>query len=478
MLFIRVVAPLTTVLFLSGCVLGPDHKPPEIALPGKFAEAGATSNGDVSQVAWWKAFNDSRLNGYVQTGLDQNLDILQAMERINAAQANVVAAGAGSLPSLDLDASASRSGEVDIGGSLPADNPVTSVRSNLTASWFLDLFGLYRRSKESALASLDAAYASVDVARLTLLSQVASAYIDVRYYQERIAIARQNLDSRRETLNLTKLQLEAGAASRLDVVQSEGLVNSTLAELPGLETQFRTAAHRIATLLGLPASSLVTELQKGAHQPVARFNAKAGIPADLIRNRPDIRASERQLAAAVAEIGVAEAQLYPAITLGGSISPSYTKTSLGESGILGWSFGPTLSLPIFDGGALRANVSSKESAAREAYLSWKQTVLDAVEEVENALAAVARDRRTVDALQATVKSYQEALQLATASYRDGASSLLDVLDAQRQVSTAQANLAQAVQQVAQDFVALNVAIGGGYGFGKVDAKLAAALAQK
>ncbi|WJR69035.1 efflux transporter outer membrane subunit [Neorhizobium sp. CSC1952] len=480
MLFIRVVAPLTTVLLLSGCVVGPNHTPPEIALPGKFAEAGATSNGDVSQVAWWKAFNDSRLNGYVQQGLGQNLDVLQALERINQAQASVVSAGAGSLPSLDLGGSAERSGTKDIGGPLSptSASPQTTVSGNLTASWFLDLFGLYRRSKESALANLDAAYANVDVARLTLLSQVASSYIDVRYYQERIAIARQNLESRRETLNLTKLQLEAGAASRLDVVQSEGLVNSTLAELPGLETQFRTAAHRIATLLGLPASSLVPELQKGARQPVARFNARAGIPADLIRNRPDIRAAERQLAAAVAQIGVAEAQLYPAITLGGSITPSYTRIAAGESGVLGWSFGPGLSLPIFDGGALRANLSSSESAAREQYLAWKQTVLNAVEEVENALAAVARDRRTVEALQATVRSYQEALQLATASYRDGASSLLDVLDAQRQVSTAQANLAQAVQQVAQDFVALNVAIGGGYGFGQVDAKVAAALAKK
>ncbi len=476
MLSIRVIAPLT-MLLLSGCVVGPNHAAPEIALPGKFAEARAASNGDVSQVAWWTAFNDSRLNGYMQQGLRQNLDVLQALERINQAEAAVISASAGGLPSLDLGTSAGRNGERDIGGPVDAASaPRTSVSADLTASWFLDLFGRYRRARESALASLDASYASADVARLTLLSQVAAAYIDVRYYQERIAIARQNLGSRRETLNLTTLQLEAGAASRLDVVQSEGLVNSTLAEIPGLETQFRSAAHRIATLLGLPASSLVTELQKGARQPVARFNVRAGIPADLIRNRPDIRAAERQLASAVAEIGVAESQLYPAITLGGTISPSYSRVAgAGESGILGWSFGPQLSLPIFDGGALKANVRSRESAAREAYLAWKQTVLDAVEEVENALAAVARDRRTVDALQATVKSYQEALQLATASYRDGASSLLDVLDAQRQVSTAQANLAEAVRQVAQDFVSLNVAIGSGYGFGKIDTSVASVV---
>lgn len=455
------------MLLLSGCVVGPDHAAPAITLPAKYAEGPSSSNGDVTTAAWWTAFGDSRLNSYVQQGLSQNLDVLQALERINQAEANVVQAAAGGFPSLDFSAQAERSGTKDIGGSLTPSSTgaQTRVAGGPSASWFLDLFGRFRRSKEAALANLDAAYAGVDVARLSLLQAVVSAYIDVRYYQERIAVARQNLASRRETLDLTRLQLEAGAASRLDVVQSEGLVNSTLAEIPALETAFRGAAHRVATLLGLPASSLLPELQKGARQPVARFNAKAGVPADLIRNRPDIRAAERQLAAAVAQIGVAEAQLYPAITLGGSITPSYTRVSGLESGVLSWAFGPSISLPIFDGGSLKANVSAAESTARESYLAWKQTVLNAVEEVENALAAVSRDARTVNALRNTVGSYEEALQLATASYRDGASSLLDVLDAQRQVSSARANLAQAVQQMAQDFVSLNVAIGGGYAFG-------------
>ncbi|CCF21037.1 Nodulation protein T [Pseudorhizobium banfieldiae] len=474
---IHLAAPLAFLL-LSGCVVGPEHAAPEIALPAQFTEGPASSNGDVSAHAWWTAFNDSRLNGYVEQGLSQNLDVLQALERINQAEAAVVQAGAGALPALDFGAQAERSGTRDIGGSLSptSTSPQTTVAGALDASWLLDLFGLYKRSRESALAQLDASYASVDVARLTLLSQVVAAYIDVRYYQERMALARQSLSSRRETLDLTRLQLEAGAASRLDVVQAEGLVNTTLAEIPRLETQFRSATHRVATLLALPASALLPELQKGARQPVARFKANAGVPADLIRNRPDIRAAERQLAAAVAEIGVAEAQLYPAVTLGGSIRPSYTRISSGESGILSWSFGPALSLPIFDGGALKANVSASESIAREAYLAWKQTVLDAVEEVENALAAVARDTRIVAALRDTVRSYEEALELATASYRDGASSLLDVLDAQRQVSTAQANLAEAVRQMAQDFVSLNIAIGGGYAYSPPTATLLASAA--
>jgi len=468
MVSIRAAAPLV-MLLLSGCVVGPDHTAPEITLPSKFAEGSVKSNGDISTDQWWTAFNDSRLNSYVKQGLDQNLDILQAMERINQAEADVISAGAGGLPSLALGSGVTRSGTRVMSGS-GGTIPRTTASAGLEGSWLLDFFGLYSRSKQAALAQLDAADAAVDTARLSLLSQVAAAYIDVRYYQESIALARSNLKSRNETLDLTKLQLDAGAASRLDVVQSESQVNLTLATIPALETQYRQAAHRVATLLGMPASSLLGELQKGARQPVARFNAKAGVPADLIRNRPDIRAAERQLAAAVANIGVAEAQLYPSISLGGSITPSYTRLNGGpESKLLSWSFGPTLNLPIFDGGQLRANLSARESLAREAYLAWKKTVLTAVEEVENALAAVTRDSRTVSANRATVASSQEALTLATASYRDGASSLLDVLDAQRNVSDAQSNLANAIRVMAQDYVSLSVAMGGGYAYGKAPA---------
>lgn len=462
---IRATIPLA-MLLLSGCVVGPDHKAPETQMPVKFAEGGNATNGDVATVAWWNAFNDSRLNGYVETGLSQNLTVLQALERINQAESQITVAGAGALPSLTGSASHSTS---QTSGSLPTATSRVQNRSagGLDVSWLLDLFGQYRRSKESASARLDAAYSTADVQRLTLISSVVAAYIDVRYFQERLAIARENLKSRRETLDLTKLQLEAGAASRLDVVQSEGLVNSTLADMPGLETNFRQAAHRIATLLGMPASSLVMELQRGARQPVARRPATTGIPADLIRNRPDIRVAERRLAAATAEIGVAESRLYPSITISGSIAPSLVNIS--NNGSRGtsntWSFGPSLVLPILDGGSLRANVDIAKSSAREQYLAWKATVLNAIEEVENALAAVNRDKQTEDALRRTVKSYQEALSLATASYRDGASSLLDVLDAQRQVSTAQANLATAVQKTAQDYVSLSIALGGGYAIG-------------
>jgi outer membrane protein, multidrug efflux system len=455
-------AVLVVTTTLAGCVSGPDHVAPETALPAKFGEGGGVSNGDVATMQWWTAYRDPKLNGLVAQGLAQNLTILQAMERINAAQSNVTVAGAGSLPSLVVGASHTTSGRLGELRNQSASVVTNTSSGEASVSWLLDLFGEYRRSKESALASLDSAYATADVARLSFLQDLVSSYIDARYYQERIALSKANLKSRRETFDLTKFQLEAGAASRLDVVQAEGLVQSTQAEIPGLETSFRISAHHIATLLGLPASSLMEELQRGASQPVFRGGLQAGVPADLIRNRPDIRRAERDLAAATANIGVAQAQLYPSITLSGSISPSYIRPIGANGGLTTWSFGPSLSLPIFDGGRLRANVDITKSQARTQYLAWKAAVLTAVEEVENALSAVRRDARTVEALRAQVKTTQESLELSTASYKDGASSLLDVLDAQRQVSVAQASLAAAVQQMAKDYVALNVAVGGGY----------------
>jgi outer membrane protein, multidrug efflux system len=461
-LSIRRFAPLMFVA-LSGCMVGPDYEAPQTPLPVKFSEGRNASIGNVSLKPWWTAFTDQRLNSLVAQGMAQNLDVLQAVERIQSSEANVTSAGAGSLPSLTGSGSQTFSGSDGYKG---RTNSSTS-EGGLSVSWLLDLFGEYRRSKESARASLDAAYASADVARLSLLSDLVTSYIDVRYYQERMAIARDNLKSRQETLELTKFRLDAGAASRLDVVQAEGLVNSTLADMSTLETSFRKSAHHVATLIGLPAASLVSDLSRSSGQPVAHDAVRTGIPADLVRNRPDIRKAERELAAAVADIGVAKAQLFPSIKLSGSISPSYIKSNTASGGITSWSFGPTLNLPIFDGGALRANVQSKESAARSAYLAWKQTVLNAIEEVENAMVALSRDGKAVSASRAEVSSYREALDLSTASYKDGASSLLDVLDAQRSVSTAQANLAQAVRQMAADYVTLNVAIGGGYAAGRL-----------
>ncbi|MBY5632327.1 efflux transporter outer membrane subunit [Rhizobium leguminosarum] len=443
-------------LLLSSCMLGPDYASPETPLPANFSEGAKQSVGDVAVSAWWNSFSDRTLNQYVATGLDENLSVQQALERINAAAADVTITGAGGFPNLDFGAL----------HTICKARDVTSTQNisggQLSLTWLLDVFGQYRRSTESALASLDSAHAAVDVAKLALIKDLISSYIDARYYQQRVSISRANLKSRQETYDLTNFQLEAGAASRLDVSQAEALVQSTIAELPSLELNFRVSAHHIATLIALPSEMVVKQLQKNEGQPVYRGKLNAGIPADLIRNRPDIRQAERNLAAATAKIGVAEARLYPAITLSGSITPSYSNQRGRRVDISKWTFGPSLDLPILDGGRLRANVETSKLAAAAAYISWKSTVLTAVQEVQDALTAVRRDVRTVNSRHGQVETTEETLKLSVDSYKDGASSLLDVLDAQRQVSSAQASLATAIQKLAKDHVQLNVAIGGGF----------------
>ncbi|WP_075291192.1 efflux transporter outer membrane subunit [Pararhizobium arenae] len=460
---LKVLLPLS-LLLLSGCVVGPDYQKPDEALPAKFSQGGHASSDNVTLNPWWEAFRDTRLNALVAQGMNENLDVQQALERIVEARANVIVAGAGGLPQINAGGAATAQGSDGsyLRDSTGRDHSQTkTLNAGGDASWLIDLFGQYRRAKESAEASLDASYDNVNVARLAYLSDLTTSYIEARYNQEALALQRKNLESRRETLKLTNDIKAAGAASSLDVVQAEGLVNTTLAELPGYETGFNQAANHIATLLGLPATSVTASLIKGAAQPWPRYNTKVGIPADLIRNRPDIRSAERLLAAQTAAIGVAEAQLYPSLSLGGTIDATRTIASAATGGTGAWSFGPSLSIPVFNGGRLKANVEIEKSAAQQQYLTWKATVLNAVEEVENALIALRKNYETVAALRKVVDSYEQALSLARESYRGGATSLLDVLDAERNLAASRVTLAASIRNLASNYVALNIAIGGG-----------------
>ncbi len=464
MKIVKVLLPLSLAL-LSGCVVGPDYKSPTADLPSKFSQGGKAESDNVALNPWWEAFRDKKLNGLVAQGLGENLNVQQSIERVVEARANVIVAGAGGLPQISANGSGSVAGQ---DGSYLRKNSgrdhsqTKTIGGGGDASWLIDLFGQYARAKESASASLDAAYADVNVARLAYLSDLTNSYIEARYNQEAYALQQKSLASRRETLKLTNDIKAAGAASSLDVVQAEGLVNTTLAELPGYQTGFNQAANHIATLLGVPATTVTAGLRNGGSQPSPRYNTKIGIPADLVRNRPDIRRAERLLAAATAQIGVAEAQLYPSLTLSGNIDGSRIVSSV-AGGLGAWSFGPSLNIPIFNGGRLKANVDIAKSGAQQQYLSWKQTVLQGIEEVENALVALRNNYQTVAALRKVVNSYEDALGLARESYKGGATSLLDVLDAERNLANSRIALAAGIRNLANNYVSLNVAIGGGAG---------------
>lgn len=443
----KLLLAASVAALLAGCS-SLAYQQPTMAVPATFGAATKASvSVDNSSKAWWTAFRDDRLSRLIDRGLAENLSIAQAVERINEANAGMIGAGATLLPA----ASGSITGR-ETGGSAPS---TSSVSYGGSASWMLDLFGQYSNSRRAAEANLDAAYFSADAARLTFLSELTNAYIDLRYYQESLALTRLSLATRRQTLELTEGLLNNGAGSQLDVLQAQSALDAASLQLPSLELGFVRSLNRLATLTAQSSAVLEKDLQKGAPQPWPRARTNAGIPADLIRQRPDIQAAERALFAATANAGIAEAQMYPSITLSGNIQ----LTSPGNS--TSWGFGPTLNLPFLDGGRARANHQAALSQVNQAYLSWQSTVRGAIEETDNALAAVRRDGRSIDAATKVSDSAQRTLQLARTSYKEGQGQILDVLNAERGLFDARAQLAASTRQYATNYVLLNVAIGGG-----------------
>ncbi|RDD96409.1 RND transporter [Paracoccus pantotrophus] len=396
--------------------------------------------------AWWAAFRDKRLDALIAAGLKRNLDVQTAVATIREAQANARLVGASDLPQVDAQGSAARSR--DERGVFESDSATLGV------SWLVDLFGSTRAARQGASARLDAAYLSAEVARLTVASAIASAYVDARYYQEALALTRQSLESRRRTLEMTRTQDAFGSVSRLEVLQAEQLVAQAEAALPGLEVGFDQSVNRLATLTAGRSADLAAELRRGGGQPRARYSASVGVPADVVRVRPDVRMAERNLAAAAADVGEARAAFYPRLTLSGSITPTNGKS---------WSFGPQISLPLFSGGANQARLSAAEARAEQARLAWQAAVLGAVEEVENALAGYNRDARAVAAQSRLVENARETVNLTRSSYELGEADFFPVLDAERSLLSARQELAAAIRQQALNFVALSAAAAGGVG---------------
>ncbi|WP_128254372.1 efflux transporter outer membrane subunit [Falsirhodobacter deserti] len=441
------IRPILLLLMLStaGCAVGPDYTAPQIRLASTFAEGSAGPIGEVASRRWWTAYNDPVLNDLVARGLAQNLDLAAANERIAAAEASLRQTGLSASVDGGVSASSSRRG-----GAVQAAG--TQSATTLNAQFVIDLFGGVRRARQAALANLGAAEADVGVTRLAYLSAILGAYIDARYNQNALELTRRTIATRERTLEITQNQRASGAATELDEAQVQALLDDARANLPALEAAFLSNVYAIATLLAEPAQPLVARMQAGAPQPRPRNAAAIGIPADLVRNRPDVRQAERQLAQSVAQVGVATAQLYPSVTLSGSVT---------EGGTDAWSFGPSLAQAIFNQPQLRAARDESLSAARQAEIAWRQSVLDAVEDVQSANSTFRRDGRTVALLARSVASYERALTLSQQNFEAGALSLLDLLDTDRSLANARLGEASAVRDQAVDYATLQIALGAG-----------------
>lgn len=439
-------AALPLLLLVSACTVGPDFKTPQMTLAARFADGGGTPAGDVALQRWWTALHDPILDALADRGLAQNLGIQTAMERINQAEAALRATGTVALVNGDLEGNVRRS---------QAASGIIDTQSSGTAAgtFVIDLFGGEARTRQQAQADLEASTLDVGTARLAFLSSLVGSYIDARYYQAARAVTLSLIDSRQQTLGLVQRQRDAGLATDLDVLQSQALLEETRATLPVFEQGFHAAVYAIATLLAEPAQPILAAMQRGAAQPAAPRGDEAGLPAELLRNRPDVRAAEQTYAAAVAGVGIAEAQLYPSLTLVGTVTTSSQPT---------WGFGPAFVIPVLDQPVLRANRDQAISVAKQAELKWRSTVLQAVQEVQTAQGATIRGRRTVSAQQAATTTYARARELSRTTYEAGTTTFLDLLDAERSAGQTQLALALATRNLANNWVSLQIAAGRGW----------------
>jgi multidrug efflux system outer membrane protein len=455
-----VVISLATVL-LSGCVVGPDYKGPTFLTSiSSLKSAGqARPLPQVSQ--WWKRFNDPVLDRVIAQAMEQNLTVASAKGKVREARASYRASGGSEFPAVNGSSSARRSGLIDGQAS-------NQFQVGLDASWELDLFGANQRTREAARAGLDAAEEELRGATVTLIADVAINYINARGYQERIGLSNKTVASQRQTRELIQTRLDLGSANQLDIANAEGQVASTETSIPDLEIGYQQAVHRLGVLTGQEPRALASLLGKRTAVPQVSFSPRKGIAADAISARPDVRVAERNLARATANIGVAEAARYPSISLAGSISSSAASIGdLAKASTISWALGPSISVPIFNNGRLKANADVARAQRDQAFLAYQASVLEGLEDVENALVSMTQNRIKRSKIQSSTAAYQKSLDLTRSSYENGASDLLDVLSAERSLFGAQTNKIQNRVAMALDYVSLNKALGAGWD-GKLD----------
>jgi multidrug efflux system outer membrane protein len=459
------IALLSVAALLTACqAVGPDYVRPENSLPANYAESAA--NSSASQVAineWWTLFNDKTLNALVEQALKKHTDVQYAVARMEEADAYAREVGAATLPSVNFDADATRT-RVTESGPFPvfAENPRRNYNFQFSSSFEIDFWGKVKRAKESARAQLFATKYARETVAWTLSSSVARNYLAFRSLEAQIAIAQSNLKSREESLALTKRRFEGGISSKLDVHQAEVAQTTLVADIAELKRQQANQLHLLATLTG---NLELTLASAGSQLPIPPI-APAGLPSYLLENRPDIRQAEQQLVAMNANIGSAKAALYPSISLTGALGgESLALSDILKTASRVWSMGLDVTMPIFNSGRLSSRVDQASARQKQALAQYVASVRSAFQEVNDALVNVRQQAEREEALLQSAEAAKNALQISENRYRDGYSSYIEVLDAQRVYNDAARNtvLAHGARLVAS--VDLFKALGGGWDAG-------------
>jgi len=503
------ILPVAAACALAACTVGPNFAPPKPPTPAAWNDPSASRADRVTPQSdpdpkWWAGFDDPVLDRLITMAISGNLDLQQAVLRVVESRQSVATARAAGLPSLNgtaslnheqlglegilksqgaysgLNALADKSSPLNsyISGSIPigtylseggnaflnkATQPINLFQYGMDASWELDLFGRVRRSVEQAKADTEAQMEATNDALIMLESEVAQAYVQVRGAQALTESQRANVSTAQDSLSLTQTRQGQGLATGLDVEQAHTQLAETQRQLPGYENQLVQAMNRLSVLVGQPPGAVDAMLTPVAPLPAIPALVAIGVPSTLARRRPDIREAEAQLHAATANVGIAVAGFYPDVTLTGSLG----LRAIDASYLANWAshfytLGPSLSLPIFQGGRLTASLRMARAQQIASALHYRGTVLNALREVEDGLVAYRTDRAARDRLLEEVKSAEITLFLARARYTNGVTDFLQVLDAERTLISSRQQLVQTDLTLANDVVALYRALGGGW----------------
>ncbi len=494
---LKLLSMITATMVLAGCAkVGPDFTKPPAAVSSEWLSSDdeRVKRESANYRAWWEIFNDPVLNNLIGKAYRENYSLKIAAVRVLEARAQLgIAVGelypqsqqaSGALTFIRTSGSSSSSAGSQPAGTTGSGPSGQSGQSstgaggfqrsfwqdqiNVNAAWEIDFWGKFRRNVESLDASLRATIFDYDSALVSLTADAANSYVQIRTLQKRLEIARENADTQRESLRIAEARFKGGTTSQRDVEQARTLLFNTLATIPNLQMQLSQLLHALSVLLGTPPEDLTKLLEGSQDIPCAPPSVAAGIPADLLRRRPDVRSAELRAAAQCAQIGFAKADLYPAFSLTGSFG--FAATSAGRSSlsdIADWksrtgSGGPSFQWNILNYGQITNNVRVQDARFQELLLTYQNTVLTAQQQVEDSLTGFLRSQENADYLAQSAQAAKHSLELAALQYREGSTDFTTVLTAQQALLTAQDSLATAIGNISGNLVGLYRAIGGGW----------------
>lgn len=460
----RRLVPLLAALalVLAGCTLGPDYRRPPVAAPGSWRDAGAvTAPASLADLPWWDLFDDDELRALVRAALEENKDLRLAVTRVEQARAQLGVTRAAQFPLIGSGASATANRVSDTIRPRNQGGEADLFSTTVDLTFELDIWGRLRRATEAARAELLASEETRHAVVMTIVSDVAIAYLQLRQLDLELETTRRNVASRRASLQLARDRFDAGLTSGLDLHQAEAELASTAGLIPDLERQIAQTENLISIVLG----RVPQPIRRG--RPLTGFTTPpvvpAGLPSTLLERRPDVRQAEAALVAANARIGVAKAAFFPQISLTGLFgveSVALSDLFTGPSRV--WQVGPTLTVPIFTAGRNQANLDFAEARQREALIRYEQVIQEAFREVEDALVAHRKAREALAEQAAAVRASRAALDIAEQRYTSGLTSYLDVLDAQRTLLTAEVTENRTLLAQLAALVRLYRALGGGW----------------